>query len=113
MITYIIFTSKGKIKTFWGKMLGEFWGFWTVLLIFLFYAFPFVLKLYPPMAIYPLILFALANGMYVSGLITERISFKAGAIAFLLSSLYLALDTTNFFWVFNIATENLQKARKN
>jgi hypothetical protein len=104
MITYIIIISRGKFKTFWGKMLAEFWVFWTVLLIFIFYVFPFGLKLYPPTAIYPLILFALANGMYVSGLITERISFKAGAIAFLLSSIYLAFDTTKFFLVYNIGT---------
>ncbi|MEJ5284809.1 MAG: hypothetical protein ACP5Q5_10715 [Brevinematia bacterium] len=104
MIAYIAIAFKGGYKTFWGKMLGEFWGFLTILLVFVFYIFPFVLKLFPPMAIYPLILFCLAVGMYVSGLIAQSIAFKVGGIIFLVSSVLLAYNTTWFFWIYNAGT---------
>ncbi|MGC8764373.1 MAG: hypothetical protein ACP5QT_00590 [Brevinematia bacterium] len=101
MIAYIFFAYRSGYKTFWGEMLGEFWFFLTLLLILIFYVFPFVFKLYPPMAIYPFILFSLSIGMYVSGLITQSISFRVGGIIFLISSILLAYNTTWFFWIFN------------
>lgn len=101
MIIYISMAFRGGYKTFWGKMLGEFWVFLTLLLVLVFYVFPFVLKLYPLMAIYPLILFCLSIGMYVSGLIAQSIAFKVGGIVFLAFSVLLAYNTTWFFWIYN------------
>ncbi|MCX7872322.1 MAG: hypothetical protein N2487_03455 [Verrucomicrobiae bacterium] len=103
MITYVSIACKGGYKTFWGKMLLEFWGGLTLLLVFVFYLFPFVFKLYPPVAIYPLILFMLSIGMYVSGIITESVVFKLGGVAFLISSVLIAHNTTWFFWGYNAA----------
>lgn len=100
-IAYFSFAYKSGYKTFWGKMLGEFWVFLTLLLIFIFYVFPFVYKLYSPLAIYPFVLFFLSIGMYVSGLITQSVAFKVGGILFFLFSILLASTPTWFFWVYN------------
>lgn len=67
-------------QLFWYKNVNWLWLFLVVLMPFLFYIFPFLLKMYPPMAIFPLIFLWLSAGLMITGILVEQLCFKLGAL---------------------------------
>ncbi len=100
---YTLLAYKNGWSSFWGKMLSAFWIFLTAIFILIVYVYPFLLKLYPPKAIYPLNLLMLSIGMYVSSEIATKFSFKVGSVVFLISSFLTAYNIDLTFIVFNVA----------
>ncbi len=60
-----------------------------VLLPFIFFVFPFLMKKYDPWSIFPLISLWLSIGMFASGIIVNQISMKIGGFVFLISSVLI------------------------
>ncbi|MGA2142116.1 MAG: hypothetical protein ABSG94_06790 [Brevinematales bacterium] len=79
-VIYVRNLEKDKgYQLFWFKNTSQLWLFLVVLMPLIFYIFPFVLKMYKPMTIFPLIFLWLSAGLMISGIIVEQLCFKLGA----------------------------------
>ncbi len=83
--------SDSGFSLFWFGNLKYLWLFMLLLLPFLFYIFPFLLNVYPPRAINPLIFLWISIGMFASGLIVEHVSIITGGLILLLLSILSAV----------------------
>ncbi len=83
--------KKDGYQLFWTGIINQLWLFILVLLPFLFYIFPFVFKIYSPIAIFPLIFLWLSIGSLITGLIVEQLSFTLGGLILFVSSILLVL----------------------
>lgn len=82
-------------QSFWGQKMGELWVSFLILLTFLIYVFPFLLKLYPPELITVFVYFWLSLAMFYSSILTGQVSIRIGAAVFFLSGCIGALVGTN------------------
>jgi hypothetical protein len=91
IITQILYVryleSKSGFRLFWTNKINELWIYMIVLLPFIFFVFPFLLKIYDPWSIFPLISLWISIGMFASGIIVNQLSMKIGGFVFLISSI--------------------------
>ena len=91
-IVYLkIVSDKGKPIIFGEKAISNLWLFLIAVLPLIFYIYPFVFKIYPASAIFPLIALWLSIGLFISGIIVGQMRYKLGAAVFLLTALLLPL----------------------
>jgi MFS family permease len=80
-----------EYKLFWFGTINQLWIFMVVLMPFIFYVFPFLLNVYSPINIYPLLFLWLSIGMFISGILVGQLCFKLGGIIFLISCIVTVL----------------------
>jgi hypothetical protein len=79
-------------RLFWYKNTSQLWLFLVILMPFIFYIFPAVLKIYPEMAIYPLMFLWLSIGLMISGILVEQLCFKLGALVMACACIFTVMN---------------------
>ena len=99
-----IASARGKSMIFWEKAISNLWVFLVAILPVIFYLYPFVLKVYPNKAIFPLVMLWLSIGLFVSGIIVGQLRHKIGGFVFLAAAVLTPLLTEQAqVWVYAAA----------
>jgi hypothetical protein len=104
-LVYGKYLKIGECKElFWTKNINKLWLFLIFLFPVLFYVFPFLLKLYHPAAIFPLIALWISLGMFLSGMLIEQKSMLAGSGVYILTAVLMAFFSDKILIIYPLST---------
>ena len=90
-VSYLAYLKRrSKYKLFWEGTVNYIWLVTVILLPVVFFLFPVVFKLYGARAVFPLVELLLAVALFISGIISRKLSMKVGGVFFLGASLFTA-----------------------
>jgi hypothetical protein len=95
--------NKPGFRLFWVGIVNQLWLFMVILIPFIFYVFPFLLRIYSPEAIFPLIFLWLSAGLLVTGLIVEQPGFIFGGIATFAAAILLVVFMNSLLIIYPAA----------